>query len=110
MNQQGYVVDERRTDRRYKVNFRVHVKREASPEVEGELTDLSAGGCFVTSGAQVNEGDLIELRIELPGQGDLTIWGHVIFWVSETGFGVRFGAFSQGGAREKLLDLLSSNS
>jgi hypothetical protein len=109
MNQQGLVVDERRSDHRYKVRFRVHVKREASPAVEGELTDLSAGGCFVTSNEYLNEGDLVELRIELPGKGDLTIWGNVVFWIKETGFGLRFGAFSQGGAREKLLDLLNAN-
>jgi hypothetical protein len=109
MSQQGLIVDERRTDRRYKVSFRVHVKREASPAVEGELADLSAGGCFVTSHEYLNEGDLVELRIEFPGNDNLTIWGNVVFWIGETGFGVRFGAFSQGGAREKLLDLLSAN-
>jgi hypothetical protein len=50
----------------------------------------------------VNEGDLVKLRPVLPGHGDLTIWGHVIFWVRDTGLGVRFSAFSQGGARDKL--------
>lgn len=101
--------DERRTDRRYKVNFRVHMTREESPEVEGEVTDLSAGGCFVTSDEEVHEGDLVKLRLDLPGHGDLTIWGNVVFWVRETGFGVRFAAFSQGGARERLTDLLRGN-
>lgn len=110
MNPQGTGVDERRVDRRYKVSFRVLVRREPSPEVEGEVTDLSAGGCFVTSDVQVNEGDLISLRLDLHEHGDLNIWGNVVFWVRETGFGVSFGAFSQGGAREKLLDLLGATS
>ena len=107
MHQPGLVGDERRADRRYKVNFRVHMAREESPEVESEVTDLSAGGCFVTSDEEVREGDLVKLRLDLPGHGDLTIWGNVVFWVRDTGFGVRFSAFSQGGARDKLLDLLS---
>jgi hypothetical protein len=109
MHPVGLSGDERRTDRRYKVNFRVHMMREESPEVEGEVTDLSAGGCFVTSDEEVREGDLVKLRLNLSGHGELTIWGNVVFWVRETGFGVRFAAFSQGGAREKLRDLLSEN-
>ena len=100
---------ERRADRRYKVSFRVTLMREETPEVEGEVTSLSAGGCFVEGGAGVREGDLVKLRFDLPGHGDLTVWGNVVFWVKDTGFGVRFSAFSQGGAREKILDLLSGN-
>jgi hypothetical protein len=98
--------DERRADRRYKVNFRVHMMREEAPEVEGEVSDLSAGGCFVMSDEEVSDGDLVKLRLDLPGHGDLTLWGNVVYWVRETGFGVRFAAFSQGGAREKLMELL----
>ena len=109
MYQTELVGDERRADRRYRVNFRVHMAREESPEVEGEVTDLSVGGCFVTSDEEVREGDLVRLRLDLPGQSPLTIWGNVVFWVRETGFGVRFSAFSQGGAREKLADLLREN-
>ena len=97
---------ERRTDRRYRVSFRVSLMREESPEVEGEVTDLSAGGCFVESGEVVREGDLVKARFDIPGHGDLIVWGNVVFWVRDTGFGVRFSAFSQGGAREKLVGLL----
>jgi hypothetical protein len=109
MNPLGLSDDaERRADQRYKVNFRANLMRGESPEVEGEVTDLSAGGCFVESGEEVREGDLVKLRFDLAGHGDLTVWGNVIFWVRDTGFGVRFSAFSQGGARERLLELLSS--
>lgn len=109
MGTRGTVTDERRADRRYRVSFRVHVRREESPEIEGEVTDLSAGGCFVTSDERVNDGDLVSLRLDIPGHAELMLWGNVVFWVSETGFGVRFGAYSQGGARERLLDLLDTN-
>lgn len=98
--------DERRADRRYKVSFRVNVSREESTEVEGEVSDLSAGGCFVESDEEVREGDLVKLRFDIPGHGDLTVWGNVVFWVRDTGFGIRFSAFSQGGAREKLATIL----
>jgi hypothetical protein len=102
MNGPGLRGEDRRADRRYKVNFHVHVARGEMKEVEGEVTDFCAGGCFVTSDEQVREDDLVKLRLDIPGHGDLTIWGNVVFLVKETGFGVRFSAFSQGGAREKL--------
>jgi hypothetical protein len=93
MNRPGPGGGERRSEERFEVNFRIQLMRADSPEVEGVVTDLSAGGCFVESEVEVRE-------------GDLTIWGNVVFWVKDTGFGVRFSAFSQGGAREKLTDLL----
>lgn len=102
--------DERRADRRYKVNFRVSLMYEDSPEVEGEVTSLSAGGCFVESDAAVREDDLVKLRFDIQGHDDLTIWGNVAFWVRDTGFGVRFSAFSQGGARDKLAAILEEES
>jgi len=74
MNPLGLGGDERRADRRYKVNFRVNLVRGESKEVEGEVSDLSAGGCFVESTVEVREGDLVKLRLDLTGQEDLTIW------------------------------------
>ena len=38
---------DRRADRRYKVHYRIHWGREESTEYEGEVTDLSAGSCFL---------------------------------------------------------------
>jgi hypothetical protein len=98
--------EERRAERRYNVSFRVNLARGDSPEIEGQVSDLSAGGCFVESAKEVTDGDLVKLRIDVPGQGELVIWGNVVFWVRDTGFGVRFSAFSQGGERDRLLDLL----
>ncbi|MDQ3919508.1 MAG: PilZ domain-containing protein [Acidobacteriota bacterium] len=106
MNRPGPGGGERRSEGRFEVNFRIQLMRADSPEVEGVVTDLSAGGRFVESEVEVREGDLVKLRLDLPGHGDLTIWGNVVFRVKETGLGVRFSAFSQGGAREKLTDLL----
>ena len=109
MNPPGFIGgEERRADHRYEVSFRVNRARGDSPDIEGEISDLSAGGCFVESDEEVREGDLVKLRLDIPGRGDLTIWGDITFWVKDTGFGVHFSAFSQGGARDKLLDLLRS--
>ncbi|MFL6334236.1 MAG: PilZ domain-containing protein [Pyrinomonadaceae bacterium] len=98
--------NERRADRRYTVSFRVSLFREESREVEGEVTDLSAGGCFVTSDEEVREDDLVKLRFNIPRHGELTVWGNVVFRVKGAGFGVRLSAFSQGGARDKLAMIL----
>ena len=100
---------ERRAERRHRVNFRVNLTREESKELAAEVTNLSAGGCFVESGEEVREGDLVKLRFDIPGHGDLTVWGDVIFRVRGKGFGVHFSAFSQGWGREKLIDLLAEN-
>jgi len=99
---------ERRADRRYKVSLRVNLTREESQEAEAEVTDLSGGGGFVESELEVREGDLVKLRFDLPGHGELVVWGNVVFWVKDTGFGVRFSAYSQGGAREKLAEIIGS--
>lgn len=101
---------ERRADRRYRVSFRVSLMREDSPEVEGEVTSLSAGGCFVESGGRVKDGDLVKLRFEVPGHGELIIWGNAIYLIADTGFGVRFSPFAQGGARDKLAAILKEES
>ena len=56
----------RRVHPRYKVSFRVSLMREDSPEVGGEITDLSVGGCFVESDGQVREDDLVRARGDSP--------------------------------------------
>ncbi len=101
---------QRREHARYKVSFRVTLMREDSHELEGEVTDLGAGGCFVESDAEVREDDLVKLRIDVRGHGDIDIWGNVAYWIRDTGFGVRFSAFSQGGARDKLALILEEES
>jgi hypothetical protein len=97
----------RRIHPRYKVNFRVNWGREESVQEEGEVSDLSVGGCFVVTGAVIEEEALVMLRIDVPGAESLTLWGNVIFRLDDKGFGVRFAAFSQGGARERLARILN---
>lgn len=101
---------DRRADRRYKVSYRLHWGRGESDEFDGEVSELGRGGCFVESVEAVAEGDLVKLRLDIPGRGDLTIWGHVVYWVADTGFGVRFAAFSQGGELDRLEAILGEES
>ncbi len=107
MNKLGLGGSERRVARRHKVALRVNLTRGESPEVEGHITNLSAGGCFVESDIKVNEDDLVKLRLNIPGRGDLTIWGNVVFRIKGKGFGLRFSGFSQGGARDMLAELVN---
>lgn len=97
---------ERRSDPRLKVKFSVYWAREQSPEREAEVTDLSSGGCFVHSYEEVQEGDLVKLRFDIPGYGDLTAWGNIVYRLRRNGFGVRFSALSQGGSQDKLATIL----
>lgn len=109
MNKPGLDGSERRTDRRHKVNLRVNMTRGESPEVEGYVTNLSTGGCFVESDTKVSEDDLVKLRLNLTGRGDLTIWGNVVFHVKDKGFGLRFSAFSHGEAKDILAELIGED-
>jgi hypothetical protein len=99
---------ERRAGGRRRVEFhsRVILVREGFLEVEGTITNLSAGGCYVVSKAEVGRDDLIKLRFESPEHGDLTVWGHVAFRVDGFGFGVNFTAFAHGsrGVLAAILD------
>ena len=97
---------ERRAGTRYKVSFRLRWGLAESGEVEGKVTNLSLGGCFVAGDAPVDKGDHVRLNIEIPGHGSVSAWGEVTFRDEQKGVGVRFSAFSQGGAREKLAALL----
>jgi hypothetical protein len=106
MNKLGLGGSERRAERRHKVALRVNLTRGESPEVEGDVTNLSVGGCFVESDIRVSEDDLVKLRLNFPGRGDLIIWGNVVFHVKDKGFGLLFSAFSQGGARDMLAELI----
>ena len=98
--------NKKRAGRRYKVNFRIRWGLGASEEYEGQISDLSVGGCFVESEEAVQDNDPVKLSLHMPGQGDLTIWGHVVFRAGGKGFGVQFTAFSQDGTRDKLEQIL----
>ena len=55
----------------------------------GAVSDLSASGCFVLSGGEVVPNELARLDIMLSGEV-MTLWGSVVYAISEMGFAVRF--------------------
>jgi hypothetical protein len=98
---------ERRETPRYKVNFQARWGMEEREPSEGVITDLSVGGCFIVSDDVVEDGWLVKVEIEMSGQEPLTLWGHVLYWIAETGFAVKFVPFSQGGGQQRLGELLA---
>ena len=55
----------------------------------GAVSDLSASGCFVLSGGEVVPNELARLDMMLSGEV-MTLWGSVVYAISEMGFAVRF--------------------
>ena len=106
MSKSGPGGAERRAGARSRVNYRARVimVREGHLEIEGTITNLSAGGCYVVSESEVGKDDLVKLRFE-GSHGELTVWGHVAFRVVGFGFGVNFTAFAHG-SRDALAAIL----
>lgn len=102
----SYGGPERRAAPRYKVNFHARWGGEEWGGREGAVGDLSTDGCFVLTDDLPGEGELVRVELELPGEGVLTLWGHVVYGLKETGFALQFSTFSQGGARQRLEGLL----
>ncbi len=101
---------ERRAGARSPVNYRarVIVVPEGYLGIEGTITNLSAGGCYVVSESEVRKDDLVKLRFE-GSHGELTVWGHVAFRVVGFGFGLNFTAFAHG-SRDALAAILGGES
>ena len=55
----------------------------------GQVSDLSATGCFVLSGGDIMSRELVRLQITSP-QRSVTLWGQVVNVAVEIGFAVHF--------------------
>lgn len=102
----SYGGEERRASPRYKVNFHARWGEGEWAVREATVGDLSADGCFILTDDLPGEGELVRVELELPGDGVLTLWGHVVYGLKETGFALQFSTFSQGGARQRLEGLV----
>lgn len=58
-------------------------------EGRGSVSDISPLGCFVLTGAEVRQGELIRLEIKSEQQ-PITLWGEVVNTAAEIGFGLCF--------------------
>jgi len=76
--------DERRRQERFSKRFKV-VYATPKEFVNSYLFNLSVGGLFIETKEPLNQGELLNLRIFLPGKGeDLDVMGEVI-WASRKG-------------------------
>jgi hypothetical protein len=95
----SYGGPERRAAPRYKVNFHARWGGEEWGGREGAVGDLSTDGCFVLTDNLPGEGELVRVELELPGEGVLTLWGHVVYGLKETGFASSSSAGACSGLR-----------
>lgn len=55
----------------------------------GTVCDLSSLGCFVLTGAEVRQGELIRLEVHSAEEA-VSLWGQVVYAIAEMGFALRF--------------------
>ena len=67
---------------------------EPSPQA-GKITNLSRGGCFVQTKADVRTNKTVTLRLRLPTDRWLRLQGTVAHVLRKVGFGIRFTDLSE---------------
>jgi len=92
-------MEERRKADRLRTNINVRWET-LTTQGRGSVCDLSSSGCFVLTGGEVLPHELIRMELSLPDEG-LTLWGHVVYTISEMGFAVRF-VFGAGADQESV--------
>ena len=81
-------MEERRSAERLRTNLQVRWQTLRT-EGRGSVCDLSVSGCFVLTGGEVSPRELVRMDLLLP-QEVVTLWGNVVYSLSEMGFAVRF--------------------
>jgi hypothetical protein len=81
-------MQERRRAQRLRTNINVRWET-LKTQGQGSVCDLSSSGCFVLSGGEVTPGELTRLDMRVTDEM-LTVWGTVVYTISEMGFAVRF--------------------
>jgi len=81
-------MQERRRATRLRTNIKVRWET-LKTQGTGSVCDLSSSGCFVLTGGEVTQGELTRLDLRVTDEM-LTVWGTVVYAVSEMGFAVRF--------------------
>jgi hypothetical protein len=82
---------------------RVQVSLEAIWEGDkgrhhAEINDISTLGCYLLSGGEVKDGELIMVEIHFPIKNKtLKAWGTVVNPLPEIGFGLNFTSISEEG-------------
>src|SRR5712671_2534562 len=97
-------MQERRATERRRLNL--NARWEAlRTEGRGAVCDLSTMGCFVLTGAEVKQGELIRLEVHFPEE-TIPLWGQVVYTVQEIGFALRF-VFAAEAEKDLLENLIA---
>jgi hypothetical protein len=72
----------------------------------GEICDLSSTGCFILTGGEVSSPELARITLALPSEL-ATLWGNIVYTISEMGFAVRFVFGSK--ADQELIERVIAN-
>lgn len=51
---------------------------EFGPPIQGELQDISGGGCSILLPTELGRGHLLRLTMDLPGEGEVILYGRVM--------------------------------
>jgi hypothetical protein len=73
-------------------------RRVGALETPVQLFDLSLGGCFINSLHEQKLGITLVLKIDLPGEGWITLKAETLYRRGEFGFAVRFLEMSNDAA------------
>jgi len=98
-------MQERRTAPRFRTNLNVRWET-LKAQGRGEVCDISSSGCFVLTGGQIQEGELVHMEMLLQNEV-ATLWGNVVYIISEMGFAVHF--LRESPADERALRVVLQN-
>jgi hypothetical protein len=81
-------MQERRTAPRFRTSLNVRWET-LKTKGRGEVSDISSSGCFILTGGHVQERELVHIEILLLDEV-ASLWGNVVYTISEMGFAVHF--------------------
>ena len=81
---------ENRAHPRFDVSFAVQLPETAAAACLFRISDLSAGGCYVDSTAEVTVGEIVLLKISKPDSGWFEVRGLIRHCFPRLGFGLCF--------------------
>jgi PilZ domain len=98
--------EERRTNKRKRLLLEAKWESMSSTHT-ARVEDLSLGGCFVDTLGRVEPNEAVDLEVQLPSGGWLSLRGKVASYQPGVGFGMSFTSLSKDevAALEELMSL-----
>lgn len=102
------LVRERRRYFRCPMHTRIYVKRESHGEFAATSVNVSESGIAIVSPMLLQDGERVQLRLQLPGNSDFVMMTGEVSWANQTGrAGIRFTKLTSG-VSEQLHTWLST--